>query len=84
MYEVYLEQAAERELRNLPKEVFNRIISRIKNLAENPRPAGCRKIIGSKKDWRIRVGDYRIIYEVDEKVKVVRVMRIRYRKDAYR
>ena len=84
MYEVNLEHAAERDLRKLPAEVFYRLIVPIKNLAENPRPTGCRKITGSKSDWRIRVGNYRIVYEIDEKAKVVRVMRIRYRKEAYR
>ena len=84
MYEVYLEHAAERDLRKLPAEDFYRIVPHIKNLAENPRPSGCRKITGSKRDWRIRVGDYRIIYEIDEKSKIVRVMRVRYRREAYR
>ena len=84
MYEVYLEHAAERDLRRLPAEVFYRIIPHIKGLAESQRPSGCRKITGSRKDWRIRVGDYRIIYEIDEKAKVVRVMRVRYRREASR
>lgn len=84
MYEVYLEHAAEKDLRKLPAEFFHRIVGHIKKMAENPRPSGCRKISGSKRDWRIRVGDYRIIYEIDEKAKVVRVMRVRYRKEAYR
>ena len=53
-------------------------------LSENPKPSGCRKITGSKSDWRIRVGDYRVIYEVDEQEKAVKVMRIRHRRDAYR
>jgi len=68
--------------------MFNRIIPHLKALSENPKPPGCRKITGSKSDWRIRIGDYRIIYEIDvsKKVskKVVRVMRIRHRKEAYR
>lgn len=84
MYEVYLERTAERDLRQLSAEDFHRIIAHIKTLAENPRPSGCRKIIGSKSDWRIRVGDYRVIYEVEEKTKAVRVMRVRHRREAYR
>lgn len=84
MHRVYLERAAERELRRLPAEDFQRVVSHIKGLAENPRPAGCRKITGSKGDWRIRVGDYRIIYEIDDKAKAVRVMRVRHRQEAYR
>ena len=66
-----------------PKE-FDRIISHIKALAEDPRPSGCRKITGLKSDWRIRVGEYRIIYEVNDNDKTVMVMRIRHRREAYR
>ena len=84
MYEVYLEHTAERDLRRLSGEVFHRIILHIKALAENPRPPGCRKIIGSKNDWRIRIGSYRVIYEIDDKAKTVNVMKIRYRSEAYR
>lgn len=84
MYEVYLEQAAEKELKRLPVKVFQQIIIHIKALAENPRPLGCRKIMGSKNDWRIRIGNYRVIYEIDEKAKAVRVMRVRFRREAYR
>jgi mRNA interferase RelE/StbE len=84
LYEVYLEHAAEKDLKKLPAKVFQRIINQIKGLAENPWPKGCRKITGSKHDWRIRVGDYRIIFEVDDNAHVVRVMRIRYRREAYR
>ena len=84
MYEVYLEQTAERELKRLSVQNFHRIIPQIKTLAENPRPSGCHKIFGSKSDWHIRIGDYRIIYEVDKKTKTVRVMRIRHRREVYR
>ena len=83
MYEVLLERAAERELKRLSPEMFQRIIHHIKTLAETPRPTGCHKITGSRSDWRIRVGNYRIIYEIDEKEKTVRVMRIRHRREAY-
>jgi len=84
VYEVYLERTAERDLKRLSVKNFHRIIPQVKALAENPRPSGCRKISGSKSDWRVRVGDYRIIYEIDEKVKAVRVMRIRHRREVYR
>jgi mRNA interferase RelE/StbE len=84
VYEVYLEAAAERDLRKLSKEIFHRIIPRIQALAENPRPQGCRKLAGSDSDWRIRIGDYRVIYEIDDVGKAVRVFRIRHRREAYR
>jgi mRNA interferase RelE/StbE len=84
LHEVYLEQAAERDLKQLSSDDFHSIISSIKALSENPRPHGCRKITGSKSDWRIRIGDFRVIYEVDDKGKAVRIMRVRNRRDVYR
>lgn len=84
MYEVYLEKSAENDLKRLTISIFDRIIPHIKTLAENPRPSGCRKITGSKNDWRTRIGDYRVIYEIDERAKAVRVMRVRHRREVYR
>jgi len=59
-------------------------IAAIRALGNNPRPAGCRKLAGSKNDWRIRVGDYRVIYEITDAVWIVRVNRVRHRREAYR
>jgi mRNA interferase RelE/StbE len=84
VYEVYLERAAENDLKRLPTTTFHRIIPQIRILAENPRPSGCRKLTGSKNDWRIRVGDYRVLYEIDEKARAVRIMRVRHRREVYR
>jgi len=84
VYEVWLEKSAERDIKKLPAQIFTTIIRKIKLLATNPKPSGCRKITGSKNDWRIRIGVYRIIYEIDEKNMAVRVMRVKHRKDAYR
>jgi mRNA interferase RelE/StbE len=84
VYEVFLERRTERDLKRLPAAIFTRLIPHIKALSENPKPSGCRKITGSKNDWRIRIGDYRIIYEIDEEERAVRVMRIRHRREVYR
>ncbi len=84
MYEIFLERAAERDLRRLAALDFQRLISSLRELARDPRPSGCRKITGSKRDWRIRVGSYRIIYEIDDRARAVRVMRVRHRREAYR
>jgi mRNA interferase RelE/StbE len=59
VYEVCLERSAENDIKRLPTSIFHRIILQIKTLAENPGPSGCRKIAGSKNDWRIRISDYR-------------------------
>lgn len=84
MYEVQLERAAERDLRRLASELYRRIISHVQALSENPRPSGSRKITGSESDWRIRIGDYRVIYGIDDDAQIVRVMRVRHRREVYR
>jgi len=84
VYDVFLEAHAERDLKRLSAREFRRITAAIRSLGQNPRPAGCRKIVGSESDWRIRVGEYRIIYEIDDAATAVRVMRVRHRRDAYR
>lgn len=84
MYEVYLERAAERDLKRLPEEEFRAIVVAIEALAETPRPVSCRKLSVSKNDWRVRVGHRRIIYQIDDKAKIVYVMRVRHRREAYR
>jgi mRNA interferase RelE/StbE len=84
VYELLIERRAERELLKLDRAVMTRINREIMSLANNPRPAGCRKLVASPNDWRIRVGDYRVVYEVDDKKQTVRVFRVRHRKDAYK
>lgn len=84
MYRVFLERAAERDLRNLPIQLHNRTIVAIQALAKNPRPSGCRKLTGADNDWRIRVGEYRIVYEIDDAADIVRVNRVRHRREVSR
>jgi mRNA interferase RelE/StbE len=84
MYRVFLLRAAERDLRRLPVRLHDRIINAIQELADQPRPSGCRKLSGSDHDWRIRVGDYRIVYEIDDAALEVRVNRVRHRREVYR
>jgi mRNA interferase RelE/StbE len=84
MYRVLLERAAEKDLSRLSSEIHDRVIAAIQALANNPRPPGCRKFAGSKHDWRIRVADYRVVYEIADAIRVVRVNRVRHRRDVYR
>lgn len=84
MYEVLLERQAEKDLRGLERETFDRIIPEIRALGEDPRPPGCRKLKGSQRDWRIRIGRHRVLYEIDDRSLVVRVFRVRHRREAYR
>jgi mRNA interferase RelE/StbE len=84
MYRVFLERAAERDLKQLSAKLHDRVIAAIQALAKTPRPTGCRKLTGADNDWRIRVGDYRVIYEIADAVRVVRVNRVRHRREVYR
>ncbi len=84
MYRVLLERAAEKDLGRLTSRIHDRVIVAIQALALNPRPKGFRKLTGSENDWRIRVGDYRIVYEITDTIRVVRVNRVRHRRDVYR
>ena len=82
MHEVLIESRAERELRKLPPPDFHPIIAAIQELAKVPRPPGCRKIVGSQNDWRIRTGKYRIIYEINDRDQTIRIMTVRHRREA--
>ena len=84
MYRVLLERTAEKDLARLSSEIHARVIAAIQALATNPRPPGCRKLAGGKNDWRIRVGDYRVVYEIADEIRVVRVNRVRHRREVYR
>ena len=84
MHRILLERSAEKDLGRLAPDVHDGVIAVLQKLAKDPRPPGCRKLAGSKSDWRIRVGDYRIIYEISDAVRVVRVHRVRHRGEVYR
>lgn len=73
-----------KDLASLPRPVLRRIDARILDLGDDPRPQGCRKLRGGEDTWRLRVGDYRILYVVDDARKVVVVARILHRSVAYR
>jgi len=83
-YQVELLPSARRDLRRLPKPAQIRLVARIRELAVNPRPADAIKLAGAENAWRIRVGDYRVLYEVHDKRLLVLVIRIGHRKDVYR
>ena len=82
-YAVFILRRAQKELSELPSEVYEQTKETIRTLAEEPRPPGCKKLTG-REGWRIRVGDYRIIYEIDDARNVVTVLDIGHRRDIYR
>ncbi len=75
----------EREIAGLPQGVRNRVVQAIRELAEDPRRRGARKMVGEMRGaWRIRVGDYRVIYDVDDAQRLVIVLAVLPRREAYR
>ena len=82
-YRVTLKSSAEKEFLRLPDPVSVRIFPRIKALATNPRPQGCKKLKGGRDEWRIRVGDYRAVYTIDDEKLKVEVTRIAHRREVY-
>ena len=83
MYQIELRRQAQRELDKLPKSDFQAVIEAIKNLAQTPRPRGIEKVKTTGL-WRIRQGDYRIIYAIDDNINLVTVVRVGHRREVYR
>ena len=82
-YKVYFKPSAEKELINLPKHIVESVVLKIDTLIFNPRPRISKKLKGED-SYRLRIGDYRIVYNIDDKNKTITVFRIRHRKDVYR
>lgn len=83
-YTVTFARSARKELENLPADVADRILRRIEALATNPRLPGVIKLQGSGNFWRLRVGDYRVVYSINDFSRKVDIAVIRHRRDVYR
>ena len=83
-YTVGFTGAALKQLEKLPVRVRQRIVTAVERLSDNPRPSTAAKLSGHEDIYRIRVGDYRVVYEVEDERLVVLVLRVAHRKDAYR
>ena len=82
-YYVSIASSAEKELKKLPGQTIARLVRRLESLASNPRPSGCKKLRGGDGEWRIRAGDYRVVYTIDDVKLLVEVTRIRHRSEVY-
>jgi len=82
-FAVEVKPSARKELEALPDNLLARVIRKLEALGLNPRPAGCKKLKGYKDQWRIRVGDWRVVYIIDDTAKVVSVTRIAHRSQVY-
>ena len=83
-FRVELNRSAEKSLRRIPKKILPKILAALSGLAFDPFPDGCRNLSGEINTFRIRISNYRIIYEVLEKIVLVKVLKIGHRKDVYR
>ncbi len=77
-------KSTRKDLRRIPREAISCIIAEVEKLADNPLPHGSEKLSGSERTYRIRVGDYRVVYELLRDAKIVEIQRVRHRKDVYR
>ncbi len=84
MYTVVIHKKAEKEIDKIPDVSAIKIAEAIYDLAENPRPSGCVKLIGSNNYYRIRIADYRIIYSIEDDILCIEVIKVAHRKESYK
>ena len=83
-YDVEFASSAAKEFRSLSPELKQRVAAAVDGLSEGPRPPGVRKLAGHRRLYRVRVGPYRIVYEIDDHAQIIHLTRIRHRREAYR
>jgi mRNA interferase RelE/StbE len=83
-FKLLWKRSAEKELRKLPREAIVRLANLAESLVENPFPTGVRKLAGTEHTYRVRAGDYRLVYSVEEQRLVIEVVRVGHRKEVYR
>jgi mRNA interferase RelE/StbE len=83
-YAIQFKPAALRQFEELSRDVQKRIAARIADLRDNPFPAGCKKLSGVPDAWRIRAGDYRVVYQVRSEILLVLILTVGHRRDVYR
>ena len=83
-YKIEWKQSAKKELKKLDKQIIPRILQAVENLANNPYSSGSKKLIGSDSIYRIRVGDYRIVYNIKSSVLIIEIIKVGHRREIYR
>ena len=83
-FKIQWRNSTKKDLRSLPRQEVARVVSAVADLANDPQPHGSQKLSGSERTYRIRVGDYRVVYEISAESGVVEIQRVRHRKDVYR
>jgi mRNA interferase RelE/StbE len=82
-YKITVKKSAAKELQAIPKKDLRKIVKRIQSLARNPRPSGSQRL-SAREQYRVRQGDYRIVYSIDDKDMVVDIVKIGHRREVYR
>jgi len=82
-YRIQVAPAAVRQLRKLDRVAQRRVHAAIELLAGEPRPSGAKKLVGADSEWRVRTGDYRIVYEIHDSVLLILVVAVGHRRDIY-
>jgi mRNA interferase RelE/StbE len=82
-YSISILRRAQKELAQLPSGPYELVRDAIRALSSNPRPAGCEKLV-ARPGWRLRIGEYRVIYEINDKSRAVEILHIGHRRDVYR
>lgn len=82
-YSVEVKPSARKELEALPDNVLARVVEKLESLGRAPRPTGCKKLKGYKDQWRVQVGDWRVVYIIDDAAKFIYVTRIAHRREVY-
>jgi mRNA interferase RelE/StbE len=83
-YVIIVSKATQKQIDDLPQDIQERVDDKIQSLADEPRPSGTVKLKGSENEYRIRVGDYRIRYRIDDAKQTIRIRQCGHRKDVYR
>ncbi len=83
-YKMEWKNSAYKELQKLPRPMIVKVVAAVSDLANDPFPHGVKKLVGSEFTYRIRIGDYRVVYEVLENRLIIEIVRVRHRKDVYR
>lgn len=82
-YRVEIKKSAVKEIEHLPRRDIKAVLEKIESLSENPRPHDCKKLSAQEK-YRVRCGNYRILYSIDDDILIVFVVKVGHRKDVYR
>lgn len=83
-YRVDLTRSAEKDLRRIDRSGVASVYQALERLGDDPRPHGSKKLVAADRTYRIRVGDYRIVYEIEDEALVILVIRVAHRREAYR